>query len=412
MTSERAPWRRVATRAEVAEFGLAGLRERGLLPPIGGGAIGQAGAAFFQNYPTNESYLTDQNFWTQNTEQNIAPRPAVPFTGIGGTRCDVPIPDSGLVAWMKVMFIGSLVVTTALDTTSLWPWGLFNEVTLSVNGGTDLISCSGLDMRAHRQRLFRNPVESVSAAPGTDAKCNPVAGTSIADGTYPVILAIDIPIVHDMSSLAGLLYAQSSSNEFVVSFQPEVFANLFSAGVATLTGSFYPELTFFDIPQVQGQGNQPGGPVLPAMNWLHSLQAKEQPVAGSGDQVVPLGKYAGQLLAIMDYTYSTGPGVHLNPATSYDQIRLEYGTNRKPRVWTGPTTQGALSLLDENQGDYNGLLLPAYKVIDLEKDSPQRDIIYPEGVNGLQLVNSVTAAAALPAGAKTHIVSEILYSAQ
>lgn len=374
-------------------------------------AMGQAGAAFFQNFPASNAFITDTATWKQLTQENIAPLPAAAYSGFGGTRVDIPLPDSGLAAWMRLVFIGTLDITAAATTTGLWPQGLINTAALAVNGQTQLISCSGLDLRAHRNRLYRNPVEQVSSAPGTDSKMNPISGSAIAVGTYDIVLTFDIPIVHDMASLAGLLYLQTSQNDFGVSISPETFANLFSAGAGTLTGSFYPELTFFDIPEVQGSGNQAGGPLLPAMPWLHALQTKETPQVGSGAVDTPLGKYPGQLLCLYNYVSNATPGNMVNPATGFDGLQLQYGMNRAPRVWSGPAGQGILALLDENQADYNGLIGPSYFVLDFEKDDPSRDVVYPIGLNGFQLVPYITAADSLGAGSKVHVVSEILYAA-
>jgi hypothetical protein len=375
-------------------------------------AIGQGSAAFFKNYPQG-GYVTSLQYWEENTEKNDAPMAAQAYPGLGGTRLDIPIPNVGLLASVKLLFVGQLNIAGGNATTSYrWPWNIVRNLSVSVNGQTGLTNGSGLDLRAHRNRVYRNPVEAVSAAPGTDAKCNPFAGTVLTPGNYSVVLMFEVPIVHDFSSLAGLLFAQSDANDFGISITPEQAANLFTAGsgFASLTGSFYPTLKFFDIPVIDGQGNQQGGPVLPPMNWLHALVARDVPVLGAGEQDIPLLKESGQLLAIYDYI-DNGSNVQLNPATSYDQVRLEYGINRKPEVFSGPIGQGALTLLEENQENYNGLLLPGYKVFDFEADNPDRDVVYPTGVSALQLVNVITAAAAAPAGSKNRVVTETLYSA-
>lgn len=371
-------------------------------------AVGKGAAAFFQNFPQG-GYITDQAYWQQNTEKNDAPASPFAFTGLGGTRMDAQIQNVGLLAKYRGLFVGTLTVTATVTTTYRWPWGIMSSVDLAVNGQTGLISANGLDLRAHRSRIFRNPVEQVATAPSTDAKLNPTPGGTIPAGTYPIVLPFEVPIVHDMTSLAGLLFAQSDANYFGVSFQPEQAANLFSAGAATLTGTIYPELTFFDIPVAQASGNQPGGPVLPSMSWLHGFVAQDAPITGTGDQPVSLLKESGQLLAV--YEYLSNGSTQLPVATSLDQVRLEYGINRKPEVYSGPAGQGALLLLDENQQNYNGLILPGYLVFDFEGDNPDRDIVYPRGVSELQIVNQITGTATVNAGAKCHFVTETLYSA-
>lgn len=387
---------------------------RGLIPPVQGGAVGKGAAAFFNNFPQG-GYNTDAAYWEQQTERNDAPAPKVPYPGFGGGLMEARIANVGLLAGIRLWFVGQLVVSTAaVHNTYKWPWGIFSNISLAVNGQTGLISASGLDLRAHRNRIYRNPQESVSSAPGTDARCNPVAGTSIATGTYNVVLCFDVPIVHDMSSLAGLLFAQSDANYFSWTAQPELAANLFDtpANVA-LTGNLWQELTFFDIPVAPASQQSAGGPVLPPMNWLHGLVANDAPVNGIGDNPVPLLKESGQLLAVYDYVDNgAATPTQLAAASSYDEVRLEYGTNRKPEVYSGGNAgQGALLLLDENQRNYNGVLLPNYKVFDFEADNPDRDIVYPRGVSELQMVNKITSGATVNAGAKCHFVTETLYSA-
>ncbi len=375
--------------------------------------LGAQGAAFFQNSPLNNSFITNTAEWARLTQKNIAPLPAVQFTGFGGSVVQVPFPDSGLGAWLRLQFEGTLTVATAaMVTTDLWPWGLVGNAALAVNGQTQLISCNGLDLRAHRNRLYRNPVEQVGSAAGTDSKLNPISGTSLAIGTYDISLSFDIPICHDLQTLVGLIYLQTSQNDFGINITPGQVANLLTgAGTATLTGTFYPELTFFDIPEIQGSGQQAGGPLLPSMAWLHSLQSKDTPQVGTGAMDTPLGKYPGQLLCLYNYVTNGTPGSHVPVLTGYDGLQLQYGLNRAPMVWVGPTGQGLLSLLDENQADYNGLIGPEYFILDFEKDDPARDAVYPVGLNGFQLVPYITAADALAAGSKVHVVSEILYSA-
>jgi hypothetical protein len=401
---------RVATLSEIRDHGVDGCRARGLLPPMGGGAVGQGAAAFMQNFPSGQ-YITDQAFFNRETERNDAPASAIAYTGFGGTPMQSRIANVGLLAGVELMFVGTLVVTGALTTTYRFPQGMFRNINLSVNGQTGLMSANGLAYHVHGLRLYRNPDSPiVGTAGGVDSKGSPVAGSVIADGTYTVIFFIDLPIVHDMTSLAGLLFAQSDANEFEWTATPETFGNLFSAGAATLTGNFYQELTFFDIPVAPADGKNPGGPVVPPMNWIHGFLEQRTAVLSTGQNPVPLSKLSGQLLALY-WMIDNGAGVQLSPQNAYDAVELQYGVNRNPRNYSGPTGLGALGLLRENQEDYNGPLGPQYLVLDFEKDSPDRDIVYPKGVTELQLLNTITAGATVDAGAYCYFTAETLYSA-
>lgn len=402
--------RRVATFAEALEYGPEGCKERGLIPPMGGGAVGQGASAFMQNFPSGD-YITSLPFFNKETERNDAPSSSVAYTGFGGTPMQARIPNVGLLAGIELLFVGTLTVTAALTTTYRFPQGIFRNINLSVNGQTGLMSANGLAYHVHSMRLYRNPDSPiVGTAGGVDSKGSPVAGSTIANGTYTVIFFIDLPIVHDMTSLAGLLFAQSDANEFEWTITPEAEANLFSAGTCTLTGNVYSELTFFDIPVAPQDGQNPGGPVVPPMNWIHGFLEQRTPVLSTGENPVPLSKLSGQLLALY-WMIDNGNGAQLNPQSAYDAIQLEYGVNRNPRNYAGPTGLGALGLLRENQEDYNGPLGPAYLCLDFEKDSPDRDIVYPKGVTELQLMNTITAAATVDAGAYCYYTAETLYSA-
>ena len=108
-----------------------------------------------------------------------------------------------------------------------------------------------MDLRARKQRIYRNPRDPVTSAPASDTAASsaplnaassvgdPVPGV-IANGTYSVQLAYDIPITHDDYNLIGALYAQSDSNAFFWRFEAAAAADLFTlAGgtTATLTGT-------------------------------------------------------------------------------------------------------------------------------------------------------------------------------
>lgn len=404
--------RRVATFAEALELGPDGCRERGLIPPMGGGAVGSGAAAFMQNFPSGE-YITDLPFFNKETERNDAPASAVAYTGFGGTPMQSRIANVGLLAGIELMFVGTLTVTAPLTTTYRFPQGIFRNINLSVNGQTGLMSANGLAYHVHGLRLYRNPDSPILGdAGGVDAKGSPVAGSTIANGTYTVIFFVDLPIVHDMTSLAGLLFAQSDANQFEWNATPEAEANLFSAGTCTLTGNLYQELTFFDIPVAPANGKNPGGPVVPPMNWIHGFLEQRTAVLSTGQNPVPLSKLSGQLLALY-WMIDTGAATptQLNPQTQLDAVELEYGVNRNPRNYSGPAGLGALGLLRENQEDYNGPLQPNYLVLDFEKDAPDRDIVYPKGVTELQLMNTITSTATIDAGAYCYWTAETLYSA-
>jgi hypothetical protein len=396
---------------------VAWLAHRGL-GPIAGGATGKGAAAFFVNLPPEGTFSYDVDYFNQETERNDVPQPAVAFTGLGGSRMDQRISNIGILTNIRLLFVGSLVVagTGTTTTTYQWPWNVAKRVTLQANGQTSLIQCEGLDLRVRRQRLYRNPKEDVSTAPNIDALTgNPNPGT-LATGTYPVVLMFDLPITHDATTLTGALFAQSDANYLNWTVEPALVADLFTNtgnNTATLTGNFWPLLTFFDIPYVDTQqGRQVA---IPDLRWLHGYIAANQNYANTGDVRAPFIKNAGQLIAYYAYL-DNGGAAQIDPAVNCDEVRLEYGGNRRPRVYGGPlggagsSGSGVLHLLEENARNYFGRLRPGYLCLDLENENPDRDLIYPRGVSELQFVLKISAGVTVNANARVHFVEETLFS--
>jgi hypothetical protein len=388
------------------------LVERGIAP-IGGGATGKGAASFFLNMPPDGTYIPNVPYFNQETERNDVPQQSFAYTGLGGSRMDNRITNVGILATIRMIMVGTLTVggTGAVTANYPWPWNILKRVTVQANGQTSLMQAEGLDFRARRSRLFRKPTESISTAPAmTAATGDPNPGV-IANGTYPVLLVYDLPIVHDLTTLTGALFAQSDSNYLAYTCEPALQGDLFTVatgGTVTLTGTVYPQLTYFDIPYIDSpqQGRQVA---IPDLRWLHGFIASNLPFANTGDVNTPLIKNAGQLIALYAYL-DNGGAAQIAWTSAVDQFRLEYGGNRKPLVWSGPAGQGPLFGLEENERNYNGLIQPGYLILDLENDNPDRDLIYPRGVSELQAVAKITSGTTINANAHVHFVEETLFS--
>jgi hypothetical protein len=402
------------------------LAARGL-GPLAGGATGKCAAAFFVNLPPEGTFEYDVDYFNQETERNDVPQPAVAYTGPGGSRMDQRVSNIGILSSIRLLFVGSLVVAGAgtVTTTYQFPWNLAKRVTVQANGQTSLIQCEGLDLRTRRQRLYRNPKEDVSTAPNTDALTgNPNPGT-LANGTYPIVLVYDLPITHDPTTLTGALFAQSDANYLNWTIEPasgsaSASGDLFTiagGSTATLTGNFFPLLTFFDIPYIDTQ--QGRMVAIPDLRWLHGFIASNLNFTNTGDVRAPFIKNAGQLIAYYAYlsnATATNDAAQIDPLTSLDEVRLEYGGNRRPRVYAGPlggagsSAGGVAHLLEENVRNYFGRLRPGYLCLDLEGENPDRDLIYPRGVSELQFVLKVSAGVTVNPNAHVHFVEETLFS--
>lgn len=389
------------------------------VPPVAGGATGKGAAAFYVNLPPQGTFAMDVAYFNQETERNDVPQPVAAFTGIAGSRIDQRITNIGILSNVRLLFSGTLTVsgTGAVTATYQWPWNIAKRVTVQANGQTSLMQCEGLDLRARRQRMYRNPNESIVIAPATDVASgtqaygagNPAPGV-IPNGTYPVVLMYDLPITHDATTLTGALFAQSDANYLNWTVEPAVQADLFTVaagGAVALTGSFFPLLTFFDIPYVDTQqGRQVA---IPDLRWLHGYIAANLPFANTGDVKAPFIKNAGQLIAYYLYI-DNGGAAQIDPAVAVDEFRLEYGGNRRPRVYAGPAGQGPLLLLEENERNYFGRVKPGYLILDLEAENPDRDLIYPRGVSELNAVAKISAGTTINPNARIHFVEETLFS--
>jgi hypothetical protein len=393
------------------------LVERGIAP-IGGGATGKGAASFFLNMPPEGTYVPNIPYFNQETERNDVPQQPFPYTGLGGGRMDQRVQNVGILSFIRLFFVGTLTVAGAGTVTGLYgfPWNLAKRITVQANGQTSLMQAEGADFRARRNRLFRNPAEQICSTGGASQAVIP-------NGTYTIVAMYDLPIVHDMTTLTGALFAQSDTNYLSYTIEPALQADMFTAAggsTVTLTGNFFPQLTYFDIPYIDAQSGRLVA--IPDLRWLHGFIASNLPFANTGDVITPLIKNAGQLIAFYAYLDNGGAAV-INWLSAVDQFRVEYGGNRKPLVWSGPAGQGAVFGLEENERNYNGLIQggttaaaaalgpgPFYLVLDLENDNPDRDLIYPRGVTELQAVAKITQGTTINANAHVHFVEETLFS--
>lgn len=369
-------------------------------------SLGIGGAAFLRNLPAQGAYQVNEPLFNTETERNDVALQSQAFTGLGGSAMDLRIPNNGILANLRV----SLEATLALGGTSpvftpgyQWPWNLLKKVAFNANGQTSLIAAEGLDLRARRQRLYRNPPDTVSKAPSIDGFGNNT-GAAISAASSPISLQWDIPIVHDETTLVGALFAQSDQNYLSIKLTP---AQLGDLGVLTgttptmaVTGTVRVTVTFFDIPLVQVQGRDQV--VIPNLAWLHGFLSGDFAFANNGDVRAPFIRTAGQLLAYMFYLDNGGQAVV--DALALNEIRFTYGGNRKPRVYN-PTSH----LMEKNARDYAGRVQP-YAILDFEGDNPARDLVYPKGVSELAIEVNIPTSITPNANARVHFVEDTLFA--
>jgi hypothetical protein len=372
------------------------------LGPMAGAAQGLNPAVFMNTVPAPGSYTIDQQRFDLLTERNDLPQTSDPWPGFQA-RIDRRVANVGVLANIRLHFNLTLTVsgTGAVTSTYKFPHGLIRKATLNANGGSAIISCEGLDLRARRQRLFRNPRDQVQVAPNTDERGDGVPGV-IANGTYNVTLVVDLPITHDPASLTGALFAQSDQNYLNWVIETAQLTDVFTVaagGAVAITGTVDSTLTFFSIPSMDAQNGRVV--VLPAaVKWLHEFIANDNNFSNSGLVPTPFIRNNGQLVAAMMYV-DNGGQAQIAPA-ALNRVLWRYAGNQTPREllpW---------HILEENGRDYNGSIKPGYIVLDFEKENPARDIVYPRGLAELAVVIDVPNTVTVQPNAHTHTVLETL----
>jgi hypothetical protein len=372
-----------------------------LAPRIAGGATGQGGVAFLSNLPPDR-FRMDPALFEQSTERQDIPQPQQVFNGFGSSS-SVRLQNVGVVAMVRLVFSGTLVVAGAGTCTSLpgWPYNLMSRVAFNANGQTSLIQCNGTTLRARRQRIFRNPPDAIQSSTGIPAGV-------IANGTYSISFVVDVPISHDFYTGIGWVLAQNPSTALSVDV---AWANqadaltLAGGSTAALTGTLSATLTTFAVGQAMS-GQQPVT-VIPDLTVFHGLLDNTFPFNASGNVQAPLIRTAGQLVNY-GFNLRNGVAAEIAPA-ALTEIQFRYGGNRQPRVYNPPAV-----LIEKNQADYNGLTIInglTYTWLDFEVDNPVRDLFLPESLVELLAQFTIPGAVTVNAGANVRYVEETLYPA-
>lgn len=357
-----------------------------------------------QNIPDQPSVVSPDEFFSMTSRQE-APIETVAAGSsvIQGLTWSKQLPQTGIISRARVTFEGTLVVASAAATTSArWPYGLLDNVALSVNGQNNLWSVDGIDL--HAMRFVRNPAyeDAVDVFPGSVG-----GGNSVSVGTYTVYLTWDLPIAMDDTSLVGALYAQSGSTTITLDRRVATNTQLFSANPAnaTLSGTFTTSITRFSVPR----SAQEGSPlVIPDLSRLHSVNAIELPITATGDVRLPLIRSAGSLsrlffsgLSAANTRLSAQPSAAA--ANKIDAIRLEYGAAQVPYNYDPAST-----LLALNNNNYGAPAPYGRLVLDFVRENAPRDMVILQGVTDLALIPTINSAVPL-SGATGRLVQETLF---
>jgi len=391
------------------------------LPPVAGGAQGLNPAVFMNNIPEDGAYHIDQKQFDRLTERNDLYEPADAWPGFSG-RIDHRLKNVGVIANIRLFVTLSMVVSGSGAVTSLYPfpYNLLKKISLNANGAAQTFVCQGLDARARKMRLFHSPVDSLGlgTAPGMDTTSTPTAaapyrpiGTQfpgvIANGTYNVNFILDITPAYDPRTLIGALFAQSDQTylNYIIetALQPATgqgdVLSIASGGAVSMTGTVQSEITFFSIPRMNTDRGSviilPGG-----VKWLHEFIASDFYFTNNQDVIVPLVRSNGQLRCL--YHYIDNGGASQIAPLSLSYVKWMYAGNVVPRNYLIP------HLMEENERNYDGAILPGYMLIDFEQSNIRRDVVYPRGLAELDVDFYLPTSITPNANAHVHTVQETL----
>ncbi|MFA5711813.1 hypothetical protein [Mycolicibacterium sp.] len=361
-------------------------------------AVG-TGSETLQNIP-NVNFVVDPPAFFAQTSKNVATPKSRSTPDPGGFFTEA-LPQAGVVSKILLHFVGEITVVTAAATSSArWPYGLLDAFQLSANGQNDLVQCDGLDLHALRFVRYPSYDESVDAFPGTVG-----GGDTVATGSHDLHLTWEIPIAMDDTTLVGSLYAQSAATNLQVRAAVATMAQMFSAnpGNVTLSGQWYITTTFFDIP-VDGDGRI----IIPDLSQLHGINAVDYPFTSVGEVRTPLIRSAGTLMRLLVSAQraANNPLSALPAATSANKItdlRLEYGGNRRPYVFSPSST-----LLAINNQHYGAPVPYDRMVLDFVRENPLRDRVLMQGVTELAAVPTIGSGVSVTDG-RVRLVQETLF---
>lgn len=364
------------------------------------------------------AFITDPGAFFELTEKNVF-TPVTRDTPGSGVSREIDFPASGVIAMVRILFVGELTTTLGGGTVTSadnYPYGLLDEWVLGTGASTDIHRLPGTHL--HALRAARNPGflahDTADVYPGQVTAGVGGPGLVIPDGASPVVLTWEAPVAIDPVSLIGSLYSQSENLSVQGRFRQAVTTDLLvAAGAATidsLTGTWFFQVTAFEVPIA---GAEAPRLVIPDLSRLHGLHSHRVPFSNTGDVRAPLIRRNGQLDRLMFAVTDDNPAGET--ATTYlaaeadsvglTRARLEYGGTETPLDYNP-----AHFLAAENLQDYADQLPGPFYMLDFLKENAPRDVYLMSGVTDLTLIPTVDAAVVVAGGARVEVMQETLFA--
>jgi hypothetical protein len=367
--------------------------------PVCGGAYGNNSAPALQTLP-DVAFQPDQARFAALTRKQVFKHTTFATPGAGAEKT-FQLPQSGVIAQLRIVFDGQVVVANAADEArNEWPYGLLSRFRMNVNGATEVWNVEGEDL--HVLRYLRNPAfeDALDVYPGQVG-----GGTDTAIGTHQVYLTWVVPVAFDMVTLVGALFAQSAAVNIECTVQQATAEDLFETPAnVTLTGNWHVEITSFDVPKENGII------VAPDLSRIHAVNSVRYPVSNAGETRHELIRSSGLLTRLIisgersdNNTLSAAAAAA--DADTIEAMSFEYGSQVRPYVWNP-----ASMLLAQNNEDYGGL--PPYDrlVLDTGRYNPIRDGIHLQGLTEAAIVLDLHDDVVLANGF-IRLVQETLFAA-
>jgi roadblock/LC7 domain-containing protein len=316
-------------------------------------------SAPIQGVAAPDVVVSPADFYRNTRRMRFAMSPNKAYSGLGAVDT-VQLRQVGIVAALELRVSGSIVIGGTLGAPVMsydWPYNLIQNLQLSANGQSNLISCRGLTLKAFNfttnPRLDDSGVTqkfggaTVSTGTlsmptdvwGTDGGANVLApGTAIAAlGTYTFDVTFIVPVAADQTSLVGSIYAQSSATNLALNVQWATQAQLEST---ISTATFTPTINWavtgvaYSIPNVNGKF------CVPDLSQFHQLTENQQGglVQNQNQYILP-GTGVGRQLLRLFWQVFTGANRQPLPvtATNYAQVDWAYGGSDVPESYPNGT---------------------------------------------------------------------------
>lgn len=254
----------------------------------------------------------------------------------------VPLRKADILAGLLVKVFATVTVAGGGTVTSKhrWPYDLIRQWRFTANGASNIINCSGLQLKARdimkRSDLTDRGVVPVAGAPnqGTLALAEDAwgfePGKTVTNGTYDVELAYWVPVAEDEHDLAGAIFLATSTSDLTLQLDFANKSELFAvAGGSTVTysGTVQVTSTKFSIP-IGGDGQI----VVPDLSVFHSLISSRVAtgIQTGENELRIIGQGAGKSLLRMYFqVLNDGVPLVMNRA-NFGRQSWRYANNETP----------------------------------------------------------------------------------